>query len=280
MRFHTLDELFARHRLFLIDAYGVLVTSSGALPGARDFMERLNRDSEREYFIITNDASRLPEECAIYYASHGVPVASDRILTAGLAIQTGLSELKAPRCFVLGTQATKTYVERAGGTVAPHDDKGEFDAVVVGDDSGFDVLPTLNALLTALHRKHVEGAPRPRLLLANSDFLYPRGSGGFGFTSGAIAKLLLLGLEHLHPEAGWAFETLGKPEAALFNLALKRARFGAEEAVMIGDQLPTDIRGANRAGLASALMASGLTKLPLDPNLAAELRPTYILRSL
>ncbi|MFX8828789.1 HAD-IA family hydrolase, partial [Acinetobacter baumannii] len=40
-----------------------------------------------------------------------------------------------------------------------------------------------------------------------------------------------------------------KPSPRMFLLALERHKLSAEQAVMIGDQLMTDVLGANRAGI-------------------------------
>ena len=49
--------------------------------------------------------------------------------------------------------------------------------------------------------------------------------------------------------------------------------------VMIGDQLETDIRGANAFGLVCASIGTGVTDLSIG-ELPHHLKPTYLLRSL
>lgn len=276
----TVSEVLNRYRVVLLDAYGVLVTTSGALPGARELIDELNGRGQT-YFVLTNDASRLPETAASFYAKCGLNVPIDRILTAGLAVGPRLSKLNVPRprCFVFGTLETARYVERAGGLIVPFDPGQEVDAVVVGDDSGFDFIPSMNAALNVLNRQFLARRP-PALLVANADFVYPRGSGEFGFTSGAIAHMLQEGLRHIQPGATVEFEILGKPARSFFELALSLARCAPAEAVMLGDQLHTDILGANRTGLTSVLVASGVTQLPLPTGLSQELTPGFIMRSL
>jgi HAD superfamily hydrolase (TIGR01509 family) len=45
-----------------------------------------------------------------------------------------------------------------------------------------------------------------------------------------------------------------KPDARIFSLALERAGCTPEEAVFVGDSVPQDVAGANRAGLRSVLL--------------------------
>ena len=51
---------------------------------------------------------------------------------------------------------------------------------------------------------------------------------------------------------------IGKPSTLMFTIALKKAGRDREDAVMIGDQLDTDIAGAIRAGIDAVLVTSGI----------------------
>jgi hypothetical protein len=67
---------------------------------------------------------------------------------------------------------------------------------------------------------------------------------------------------------------VGKPEPALFHLAAQR--HGATNALVVGDRLDTDVEGANRAGMASLLVLTGVTG-PADLLAATpHRRPTYV----
>jgi glycerol-1-phosphatase len=67
---------------------------------------------------------------------------------------------------------------------------------------------------------------------------------------------------------------VGKPAPALFERAA--AQRGADRPLVVGDRLDTDIEGANRAGMDSVLVLTGVTR-PLDVLVApAPLRPSYI----
>ena len=66
----------------LLDAYGVLVYTSGAMPGAVELIDELNR-SQKPYFILTNDASKLPTATAKLFQGHGLQIEGHRIITSG-----------------------------------------------------------------------------------------------------------------------------------------------------------------------------------------------------
>ncbi len=59
----TFEQLAARYPVLLLDAYGVLVHSTGALPDAVARIAYLNRTG-KPYFLLTNDASTLPAAAA------------------------------------------------------------------------------------------------------------------------------------------------------------------------------------------------------------------------
>jgi ribonucleotide monophosphatase NagD (HAD superfamily) len=102
------NTLLSSFDLFLIDAYGVLITGSGTLPGAADFLKEIE-ERGKTYFIVTNDASRTPETCARVYRDRGLSVPVERILSAGLAISVAFERqnLKGARTAVLGTSETR-----------------------------------------------------------------------------------------------------------------------------------------------------------------------------
>jgi 4-nitrophenyl phosphatase len=63
----------------------------------------------------------------------------------------------------------------------------------------------------------------------------------------------------LEAATGVAPFVVGKPEPAIFDLALARMGVGKEGAAVIGDRLETDILGGRRAGLITILVLSGAT---------------------
>ena len=56
----TLDELIGKFEVLLFDSDGVLARWPGAVPGAAEAINRLN-SLNKPYFVLTNDASALPE---------------------------------------------------------------------------------------------------------------------------------------------------------------------------------------------------------------------------
>jgi HAD superfamily hydrolase (TIGR01450 family) len=270
-----LDTLIARYEVLLLDAYGVLVHSSGALPGAARLIERLNR-SGQAYYILTNDASKLPTTAAARYQTFGLAVEPDRIITSGALLRDYFAThgLRGARCTVLGPDDSLRYVEQAGGRIVSA--AGAFDVLVIADESGFPFLETVDIALSTL-LSALDAEQNVHLVLPNPDLIYPSGR-GFGIASGSVALMFEAAMQLRYPQrTDLRFARLGKPHEAMFAEALRRS--GTRQMVVIGDQLETDVRGARAFGLDAVWISTGVTANAATAG-PDHLRPTYRMRSL
>ncbi len=272
----SIEELIARYDALLFDAYGVLVHLRGAMPGARALIELLNR-SGKPYYLVTNDASKLPETAARRYRRFGLKIDAERIISSGLLLQRYFRQerLSGIRCAVLGPADSERYVELAGGEVVTAD--AQFDALVIGDETGYPFLETVDTALTSLFAC-IDAARPVRLILPNPDLIYPRGEHSFGIAAGGVALLFEAALHRRYPGRNdLVFVRLGKPHPHLYEEALERC--GTRNVVMLGDQIETDIRGANACGIDSVLVTTGISAPDLDA-IADDSRPTYWMGSI
>lgn len=272
-----LTSVLDRHAGVLLDAYGVLVDLDGALPGTPELIRRLNREG-KPYLVVSNTAARLPETAAERYRAFGLDLAAEHILTSGMLLAEHFRThgLVGRRCLVLGPEDSLAYVSRAGGMAV--DWREDFDALVLADQAGYPFLAAMDKVLGRLFAKLDAGLEVP-LVLPNPDLIYPTG-GGYGFTAGAAALMLEAALRRRYPlRPGLGFMRLGKPHPGLFDAAARR--LGSHNLVMIGDQLETDIRGANAFGIASALVMGGVSRADAPWDEAVDVPvPTYLLNGL
>lgn len=269
------ETLLRRYEVVLLDAYGVLVHSGGALPGAAHLVDRLN-GAGKPYYVLTNDASKLPATAASRYQAYGLAIDSNRIITSGLLLEDhfAANRLVGARCVVLGTEDSRRYVAQAGGRIVPP--SAVFEVLVVADEFGFPFLETVDATLSGLCRA-VDEHRSVHLVLPNPDLIYPSHE-GFGIAAGSIALMLEAALRLRYPHrSDLAFARLGKPHRAMFAEALRRS--GTRNMVMVGDQLEIDIGGAHQFGLDSVLVGTGVTAALVDGE-PGGFRPTYLLPSL
>jgi HAD superfamily hydrolase (TIGR01450 family) len=273
----TTEELIAGYAVILLDAYGVLVDMTGPLPGAIEFIAKLKL-TKKTHYILTNDASKLPATAAGVYRRFGLGIEPQQIITSGILLKKYFKKnhLAGARCVVLGPEDSVRYVAEAGGKIVPFMET--FDVLVIADEGGFPFLEAVEAVLTTLFRR-IDRQENLYLVLPNPDLICPKSEGGFGLASGSIALVLEAALKLRYPNRRQlGFERLGKPHAAIFDEALQRC--GTRDMVMIGDQLETDIRGANAFGIDSVLIGTGITKMEGDPELPEDLRPKYRLKNL
>ena len=269
-----LADILDRYDALLLDAFGVLVDGTSALPGAAELVAELRRRG-MPFLVVTNDASRLPTTAAERFRRFGLDIPTADVLTSGQLLTPYFAEreLAGARCLVLGTEDSARYITEAGGEVCPIDADADVELVAVCDDEGYPLLEAVNATVSVLFRAFDAGRTM-HLVLPNPDLVFPAGGGRWGFTSGAIALLFEAALARRYPERGIEFDRLGKPHRPLFEAAV--ARLGTRRILMVGDQIETDIVGARAAGLDAALLTTGVSRW--QPGAAGDDQgPTYLL---
>jgi HAD superfamily hydrolase (TIGR01459 family) len=273
----SVNDLLSRYDVFLLDAYGVIVSTAGALPGAAELLERI-RGAGKQFVVLTNDASRLPETIVRRFVGFGLEVELARIVTSGMLLAPHFAEcgLTGARSIVMGPDDSVRYVEQAGGKPVSTSEE-DVSVVVVCDDDGYDVRQGLDEVITVLFRRFDRGL-NTALVLPNPDLLYLRGPRAYGITSGSIALVIEAALDLRFPGRGYRFERLGKPHRPMYEAALRVCgSTDRRRAVMLGDQLATDILGANQFGIDSVLVGSGLNRVE---EASTGARPTYTMSDL
>ncbi len=268
----TIGALLDEYEGILLDAYGVLVDGRGALPHTAALFRELARRN-KPFAIVTNDASRSTATYVARFAGYGIDVPAERFVTSGSLLPAYFRRIPGARTLVLGTEDSLDFVREGGGVPVALEGGIEIDACAICDDSGTPFLDGIEIALSAIVRA-VEHGRRPALVAPNPDLVYPKGGGELGFTAGAMALLVEAALARRFPTERLVFDRLGKPEPHLFTEAARRLAIDPSRLVMVGDQLETDIAGAQAAGIATALLAGVSTRGH------ATLAPTYMLATI
>jgi HAD superfamily hydrolase (TIGR01450 family) len=274
-------ELLDRYDGVLLDIYGVIVDAAGTLPGARELIGELDR-RRMPYVFVTNDASRSIATYVDKLAALGIDIDGSRFVTSGSLVRGYFARrgLTGARTCVLGTPDSATFVREGGGQIVTLEQGLELDVLAVCDDAGFDFLPGMEWALSAVVRA-VDAGRRPALVLPNPDVVYPKSTGELGVTAGAIALVIEAALARRFPRERLVFDRLGKPEPHLFEEGARRLAIAVDRLVMIGDQLETDIAGANAAGCASALLSGAISRwdaaVASEGDAPAAATPTWLL---
>jgi 4-nitrophenyl phosphatase len=271
-------KILASYDGILLDAYGVLVDASGALEHAREFLEFLVA-SRKPHLVLTNAANKTPDAIARCMAQHGLSVRAENVLTSGSLVHAYFAEegLKGARALVIGTGDAPAYVEVAGGKLCPLDDvtDGSLDVLVLADCRSENTLAIMDRVTSAVFRA-VDAGRRVHVVVPNPDVIYPKGQGEFGYTGGALGRLLVdaIGARYGSVPEALSVAWLGKPHGTIFEMAAKK--LATKRLLMIGDQVGTDVLGAKRFGIDSVLV-TGATGVLSDH---AVVRPTYVLPDL
>lgn len=250
----------------LADLDGVVYKGAGAIPHAVESLNRAQRTMRVGY--LTNNASRTDASVAEHLTELGLTVAPHDVVTSPQAAVKLLADL-APagsRILVVGGDGLTTEVERAGFTVV-RSAEDEPAAVIQGFAPHVAWTDLAEAAFALRAPEGVEGIP---WVATNTDWTIPQARGtapGNGTLVSAV-----------HTAVGRLPVVAGKPERAIFEAATER--FGASSPLFIGDRLDTDILGANRVGMASALVLTGIDGPKQVIAADAESRPTFILEDL
>ncbi|SPF00460.1 HAD-IIA family hydrolase [Streptomyces sp. MA5143a] len=233
-------------RAVLVDIDGVLTTSWKPLPGAVGALGEI-RGAGLGVALVTNTTSRTRASMAGVLTGAGFPVTADDILTAPTATAAYLARhCPGARCALLNSgddiREDLTGVRLTGDDGTESDMAPDVDVVIVGGAGpGFDYA-ALNRAFGQLQR----GAR----LVAMHRNLYWRTDDGLQLDSGAF----LVGLERA---ARREAEITGKPSAAFFEAALAHLGVGAGHALMVGDDIESDVLAAQRVGVTGVLVRTG-----------------------
>jgi glycerol-1-phosphatase len=226
---------------FLIDLDGVVWVGREPVPGAVDSLRELH-EAGKEVVFVTNNPGRPPATYVERLRGIGVPVAGDRVVTAGVATARLAAERvgRGAGAFVVGAPGLKEAAVDAGLELLDGERARNADAVLVSGHSEFDYEELLTATF-ALRR----GAA---LFATSRDPTLPMPDGPWPGTGAILAAV--------ETASGSEAEIGGKPEPHLFAQA-RSLIAGAERVAMVGDRIASDIVGGRRAGLATILVLSG-----------------------
>ncbi|MBO0938380.1 TIGR01459 family HAD-type hydrolase [Fibrella sp. HMF5335] len=271
-------SLLNQYKAIFFDAYGVLKNAHGLIPGVDQTIGRLV-ESQTPFYVLTNDASRSPDELAESYARLGLPqITAHCIVSSGMLAREYL-QLKVNHGTVayLGTPTSAHYIENADLHALPIrdvdlDNAADITALVLLDDEGFDWNTDLNKTVNLLRRRNIP------VIVANTDATYPVAGSQVAVAIGAVADML----ERI---VGKQFIRFGKPDAQLFmfayDLLRERMPITKSDILMVGDTLKSDILGGNKFGFDTALVLTGNTPAQ-DVDLriqATGIIPTYVCES-
>jgi HAD superfamily hydrolase (TIGR01458 family) len=245
----------------LIDIDGVLTVSWTPLPGAVEAVTAI-REAGLPLALVTNTTSRTRRRIADTLTAAGFPIGAQDVLTAPAATAAHLREHRPDAaCLLLNSGDVDEDLE---GVRLVHGPDARPDVVVVGGAGPEFDYAALNDVFGHLQR----GAE----LLAMHRNLFWRTDAGLQLDSGAF----LLGLEQA---ADTEAVVLGKPAAEFFAAALRSLDVTAAETMMVGDDVESDVLGAQAHGLTGVLVRTGKFRPDAEDGIDGH-RPQHVVDSI
>ncbi len=229
----------------LIDGDGVLWRSNEAIPGLGRFFDVLEQRGIN-WALLTNNNTRTANDYVQKLRGFGIDADESIVFTSSTTTADYLKHRYGPGASIhtVGMKGLIETLEGAGFTVSYGEEIPSTDVVAVV--AGMDRAITHNKIKTAM-RLILGGA---EFVATNTDASFPTPDGlnpGTGMIIGALQTVT--GIEPV---------VIGKPERAIYKAAMKRLDADPATTAMLGDRLETDILGAQRIGIATIAVLTGV----------------------
>ena len=242
-----------RPKAFLIDLDGTLYFKGEPCPGAIGTVDYLRQEGYQLRFL-TNTTAKTPKMLHEQMQALGFDIYEDEIFNATYACLQYLRAQPEIGCHFMVDDAVKAFFKE----IPVDDDAPDF--VVVGDYGERFDFHALNHAFRLL----MNGAE----LIALQKGLYWFSSEGMFLDCGAFVTLL-------EAAAGKTAKVMGKPSETFFKLALESLQLSPSEVIVVGDDIASDIVGAQTMEMQSILVKTG--KFKSDQLEAPVAEPTWVL---
>lgn len=227
----------------IVDLDGTVYRGDTAIPGARDGIEYL-RGRGLDILFCSNNSARSPEVYVEHLRDFGIEATVDTICSAGMVTVDYLRERHSTdRVFLVGSRGLREQLQDAD--IQLTDSPAETDVLVASWTDEFDY----GDMTDALHAVDEETA----FLGTNRDRTLPQADGRVLPGSGSIIFALAATVGR-DPDA-----LLGKPSERMAEAALDRLGLPAEECLLVGDRLDTDLAMGAQTGMTTVLVLSGIS---------------------
>jgi HAD superfamily hydrolase (TIGR01458 family) len=223
-------------RGFLLDLDGVLHVGDRPVPGAVEVLQEL-RDRGFPVRFLSNSTRRSRASVAARLRGLEFSIGEQEILTPAVAAASMLGR-KGRSAFLVTTGDVHRDFGSAGVTLT----EDHPDAVVIGDAGDRFTYELLNRAT--------------RLVLAGADLIALERD---RIWMGAEGPMLSAGpfVAALEYATGKEATCVGKPSPGFFSIALEALGTPASETAMVGDDIESDIGGAQRCGMQGILVRTG-----------------------
>ena len=242
---------------YIFDLDGTIYLGEKLIPGARETVEKLKSLSKKIVYL-SNKPLQTREDYAAKLTRLGIPTKPEEVINSSLVMARWLSGV-APGAtiYVIGEMPLIEEMAKAGFRFS--EKAGEIQYVIASFDRTFDYRK-LNIALQAIKK----GA---RFIATNLDRTCPVEGGEIPDCAAMIGAV--------EGTTGKKVEAIvGKPSDIMIQVAVDYMGLRPQDCVLVGDRLETDMVMGKKAGMAAALVLTGVTNR--ETLKRSDLQPDYV----
>jgi NagD protein len=245
---------------YIFDLDGTIYLGEKLIPGAGETIERL-KSLSKKIIYLSNKPLQTREDYAAKLTRLGIPTRAEEVINSSLVMARWLSgEAPGATIYVIGEAPLIQELVRAGFRIS--EKAGEIQYVIASFDRTFDYRK-LNIALQAIKR----GA---HFVATNPDRTCPVEGGEIPDCAAMIGAV--------EGTTGKKVETVvGKPSDIMIRVAVDYMGLRPQDCILVGDRLETDMVMGKKAGMAAALVLTGVTTRESLKN--SDIRPDYVWES-
>ena len=268
----SISEIAASYDGFIIDLWGVMHDGTALYPGAVDALRYLHAEGKKAVFL-SNAPRKAAKAQVVLDRLGGDRAHYHSVITSGQVAYDWLASESShgPRSYYLGPGKDEDVLNGLEG-YEQTDDPAKADFVLnAGFEVDFQPEAEIEPTLSKLRNIQLP------LICINPDMEVVKQDGTRMLCAGWVAGR--------YEALGGTVHYIGKPHRAVYDTAFA-ALSGCNSLLAIGDNLLTDIKGANAVGIDSLLITGGILKseaghAPTEAELALSIEetgatPTYI----
>ena len=238
----------------LIDFDGVIRLGEKPAPDAVEFFDFIKKENIPA-FVISNSTLKTSEEIKEFFASHNIEFDLPVMTASEITLKYVANNYKGVKVY-----CTKHIKELFKEFIVEENPE----AVVVGDLEDKWSYNILNEIFREVY------AGADLITMQKNKFWKPDAK-----TLCLDAGSFVSAIEYASSKKALL---IGKPSTIYFQTALKMLNAENESFLMLGDDIETDIFGAQKAGGKGILIYTGKTAYPLDKN--SDIKPNYEVKNL
>ncbi len=228
----------------IIDMDGVIWKADSPIGDLTSIFKRI-RERGIKFVFATNNSTKTPGQYVERLNGFGVEVEPWQVVTSSQGAAHAVAQTFPPgtKVFAIGEDGVRMALEEKGFEILSVENAPQAQAVVMGIDRNITFQKAAEA--TLLVRR---GIP---FYVTNTDKTFPTPRGEIPGAGSWIS--IITTATDVQPIVA------GKPFPFLMNLSLEKLGTKAEETLVVGDRLETDIAAGQAVGCPTALVLSGVS---------------------